>query len=140
MRPLSMLMVLGTSLLLACAAHAEDLHPIAAVMKEKVSDPSKPFTMLVRLTAKEGKAKELEDAFKVATVESRKEPGCLAYQLNRDVEKENIYIVYEQWKSINAIDAHVKAPYTVKLLEQIGELTEGGPDIQVLLPIGEPVK
>src|SRR5262245_46254956 len=66
--------------LFPATASAQD-HPVVALVKSKVKDPAKPFALLVTIKAKAGKEKELEAAFAPCIAATKKEAGCLAYEL-----------------------------------------------------------
>lgn len=112
-------------------------HPIAAQVKAKLKDPSKPFTMVVLVKLKDGSTEKFEAAFAKATKETRKEKGSLAYDLNRDADDATRYMVYERWKSLAALEAHLKTPHITALLGEIGELMANPPEVRVLTPVGE---
>jgi len=103
---------------------AED-HPAVALVKSKVKDPAKPFALLVTIKAKPGKEKELEAAFASCIVATKKEPGCLAYELNRDPDDTTSYVMFEKFKNLAALEAHLKAGHTAQLFKAIGPLTAG---------------
>jgi quinol monooxygenase YgiN len=115
----------------------EDLHPIAAQVKGKLKDANKPFTMAVLLTVKEGAGAKLEAAFAKAIPPTRKEKGCIAYDLNHDTEKETRYVVYERWKSIADLQAHLKSAHITALLDEIKDVIDGSPEVRVLIPAAE---
>jgi quinol monooxygenase YgiN len=106
-------------------ATGADDHPVVAMVKSKVKDPTKPFALLVTIKAKAGKEKDLEATFAPCIAATKKEPGCLAYELNRDPDEPTIYVMYEKFKSVAALDAHLKLEHTMKLLSALGPLTDG---------------
>jgi quinol monooxygenase YgiN len=107
------------------AASAADDHPAVALVKSKVKDPTKPFALLVTIKAKAGKEKELEATFAPCLAATKKEPGCLAYELNRDPDDPTAYFMYEKFKSVAALEAHLKLEHTIKLLKALESLTDG---------------
>jgi quinol monooxygenase YgiN len=119
----------------APAQEKED--PIAATVKASVKDPSRPFTMLVRLKIKEGAAAKFEAAFARAIAATRREKGNRAYELNRSAKAPNEYLLYERWQNLAALQAHLKAPHLTAALAETGPLLEGAPEVRVLLPVGE---
>jgi len=112
-------------------ARAEDDHPVVALVKSKVKDPAKPFALVVTIKAKAGKEKDLEAAFAPCLAATRKEPGCVAYELNRDPDDPTVYLMFEKFKSIAALNEHLKQAHTQKLLKALGTLTEEGPKAKV---------
>ena len=71
-----------------------------------------------------------EDAVKevlVALVEpTRKEPGCLCYNLHESKSDKTQFMFYEQWASKEAIDAHGKTPHMKALGGKLKGKTEKG--------------
>jgi quinol monooxygenase YgiN len=112
-------------------------NPVITAVKARLKDPNKPFTLIVRVQVKEGADKQFEAAFAKAIPASRKEKGNLAYDLNRDTENPSRYVVYERWKDLAALEAHLKTPHINALFAELPKVTEGAPESQVLLPAGE---
>lgn len=52
--------------------------------------------------------------FKKLVEESRKEEGCLRYELNQCLDNVNLYFVIETWNSLQAIDYHKATPHFVE--------------------------
>lgn len=114
-------------------AQAADEHPIVTLIKSKVKDHNKPFALVVTIKAKAGKAKDVEAAFAPCIAATKKEAGCLAYELNRDPDDPTGYVMYEKFKSVAAIKDHLEQEHTKKLLSALGSLTDGGPTAKVYL-------
>jgi quinol monooxygenase YgiN len=112
-------------------------HPIAATVKAALKDTTKPFTLVIRAQVKEGMAEKFEAAFAKAVKPTRQEKGCLAYQLNRQADAPNNYLVYERWKDLAALEAHLKSKHITTLLGEIHELMSAPPEMHVLLPVAE---
>jgi quinol monooxygenase YgiN len=123
------------SCVILCAA--EDDHPIVTQVKEKLKDPAKPFTLGIRLKIKADKGKDFEAAFAPALKETRKEKGCLAYDLNKSSDDESIYVLYERWTNLPALATHLKTPHMEKLLASVHDYFEGSPEIRVFFPAAE---
>ena len=58
---------------------------------------------------------------------TRKEKGCIAYDLNRDLEDPTKFLFYERWQSVDALSTHLNAEHTKKLVGGLGKLLEGAP-------------
>jgi quinol monooxygenase YgiN len=112
-------------------------NPVIVAVKSRLKNPDKPFTLLVRVQVKEGAGKQFEAAFAKAITGTRKEKGNLAYQLNRDTENPTRYLVYERWKDLAALEAHLKAPHIQALFAELPKVTDGAPESQILIPAGE---
>jgi quinol monooxygenase YgiN len=102
-----------------------DDHPAVALVKSKVKDPAKPFALFVTIKAKPGKEKDLEAAFAPCIAATKKEAGCLAYELNRDPDEPTTYVMFEKFKNLAALEKHLKLEHTAKLFKAIEPLTDG---------------
>jgi quinol monooxygenase YgiN len=112
-------------------------NPVITVVKSRLKNPDQPFTLIVRVQVKEGAGKQFEAAFAKAIPATRKEKGNLAYDLNRDTQNPSRYLVYERWKDLAALEAHLKTPYIKELLAELLKVTDGAPESQILLAAGE---
>jgi quinol monooxygenase YgiN len=114
------------------AARAQEEFPVVTLVKSKVKDVKKPFALLVEFKVKAGKEKDFETAFAPALVATRKEAGCVAYYLNRDPDHPEVYTMYEQFRGVAALEAHMKEKHTDTLLKTVGPMCEGDPKVKVL--------
>ncbi len=130
-----LLAALSLTLALAGFAPAADDHPVVATAKKELKHPDKPFAMWVSVTAKAGKEKELEDAFLACQKDTRKEKGCVAYDINKGAERR--YFFYEKWKDVDGLAAHVTADHTKKLLAMFADLIDGDAKIEFLPTVGD---
>jgi len=137
--PLRMLfsLVLLAAMTLSTVRADDDQPPIVAAVKAQLADPAKPFTMFVKIRVKDGQEKAFEAAFTNVVANTRKEPGCLTYDLTKLAGEKPVYVVYERWKNLEALTSHAKAPYIVKLLNQLPQFAEGGPELQVGVMVAE---
>jgi quinol monooxygenase YgiN len=118
-------------------AGEDKANPVITFVKSRLKNPDKPFTLIVRIKVKEGAGKQFEAAFAKAISATRKEKGNLTYDLNRDTQTPSRYLVYERWKDLAALEAHLNAPHLKALLAELPKVTDGPPESQVLLPEGE---
>lgn len=125
--PLTLLLATG-----ARTAAADDENPVIKLIKSKVKDEKKTFAILVTFKVKAGNEKKFEEAFAPCLVATRKEPGCVAYFLNRDPDDATTYIMYESFKGIPGLEAHMKEKHTQTLLATVIPMCEGDPKIKVL--------
>ena len=111
--------------LAAAEVRAQGENPLVKLIKSKVKDDRKPFAITVEIKVKAGKETEFEAAFVPFLEATRKEPGCVVIQLNRDADQPDTYLVYEQFKSVAALDEHVKQKYAGTLVKTIRPLQDG---------------
>jgi quinol monooxygenase YgiN len=112
-------------------------NPILEAARENVSDPKKPFTMVVMVKVQEGQGKSFEKLFQPAIQATRKEKGCIAYDLNRDLKDATKYYVYERWKSIAALEQHMETEHIKTLLSKLPEVLAGPPEAMFFAVAGE---
>jgi len=73
------------------------------------------------------KAAEVEKALVLAkelVVETRKEQGCISYELCQNKDKANHVVVIEEWESQAILDAHMETPHFTDLVPKLQALTE----------------
>ena len=85
--------------------------------------------LAVTWVAKTGREAETTALFSKLTQESRKEPGCVTYQVHRHRTEPRRFFIYEQYKDDAALEAHRNAPhflqYAKKDLPKVADRVEG---------------
>jgi quinol monooxygenase YgiN len=82
------------------------------------------LTAMVR--AKQGQEDAVKEALLSLVEPTRKEPGCLCYNLHQSKSDPTMFMFYEQWKSKEALDAHGKTPRMRALGAKLKDKTEKG--------------
>ena len=86
--------------------------------------------------AKQGREGEMAAVFSRLTEESRKEPGCVTYQVHKHKTEARRFFVYELYKDDAALEAHRASAhflqYARKELPKLGDRVEG----QLYEPLG----
>ena len=67
--------------------------------------------LAVTWMAKIGRESEVAAIFEKLSAESRKEPGCLMYQVHKHKTDPRRFFIYEQYKDDAALEAHRAAPH-----------------------------
>lgn len=70
-----------------------------------------PIIINAHIQAAPGHEKELGNELNTLVTPSRKEPGCLAYELHVDPADPGKFMFYEKFASQVALDLHLEAPY-----------------------------
>jgi (4S)-4-hydroxy-5-phosphonooxypentane-2,3-dione isomerase len=87
------------------------------------------IVLAVTWVARAGREQEVTSLFSKLTEDSRKEPGCLMYQVHRHRTEPRRFFIYEQYKDDAALEAHRTAPhflqYAKKDLPKIADRVEG---------------
>ena len=68
---------------------------------------------------------------------TRQERGFLSFDLNRQPSDPDVVVVYERWRSLADLEAHLRAPYVVALREALNGLVVALPEFSVLTPVGD---
>ena len=50
---------------------------------------------------------------------TRKEKGCISYDLHRDNDDDSVFVFYEVWKNSDCLAKHIKSKHFVKCFEII---------------------
>ena len=80
------------------------------------SDEVGPYTLVGFAKAKPGMA-DLLEARLISLVEpTRREPGALRYDVNRDRDDPHAFVFYEVWQSVDHLQAHLEKPYVQAFL------------------------
>ena len=92
--------------------------------------------LAVTWVAKAAREADVAGLLSKITEESRKEPGCIMYQVHRHRTEPRRFFIYEQYKDDAALEAHRTAPhflqYAKKDLPKIADRIEG----HVFEPLG----
>ena len=85
--------------------------------------------LAVTWMAKVGHESDVAVIFEKLTAESRKEPGCLMYQVHKHKTDPRRFFIYEQYKDDAAMEAHRTSSHFLQLakkdLPKIADRTEG---------------
>ena len=76
--------------------------------------PKDGVTLLVILRPKEGQDSLLEAELRALVGPTRREPGCLTYDLHRGAEGGGWYLLHEVWESREHHRAHTQTPHFIR--------------------------
>lgn len=82
------------------------------------------LSVVVHLTAKPGKEAALHKWLTGLLGPTQKEPGCIRYELNQEIENKAAYTFAEKFANRGAFEEHVKMPYAQRFSEQLDELVQ----------------
>jgi quinol monooxygenase YgiN len=99
-------------------------------MNEKV------VTVVATFQALPGKEAELRAALIGLVAPTRKENGCLNYDLHQSPEESAKFLFYENWTSKAALDVHLQSAHVKALLPRVDELCTAFPEIKIWEKIG----
>jgi len=85
---------------------------------------SKNLTLIAKITAKEGHSNFVKKELLKLIEPSRKEDGCLFYDLHTDNENHNVFVFYETWQSKAHWEKHNEATPLAEFLKATDGLLE----------------
>jgi quinol monooxygenase YgiN len=91
----------------------------------------KNITVVATFQALPGKEEELKKALIGLVAPTRKEAGCINYDLHQSPEEPGKFLFHENWTTKAALDAHLKMPHIQVLLPRLEGLAVGMPEIKI---------
>jgi quinol monooxygenase YgiN len=79
-------------------------------------------TIIGTVTARPEHREELEAILAGQVVPTRAEAGCINYDFHADLADPCIFVFYENWRSQEDLDRHMKMPHLLPLLSQAQRL------------------
>jgi quinol monooxygenase YgiN len=76
--------------------------------------PKDAVTLIVMLRAREGQETLLEAELRALVNPSRKEEGCLRYDLHRSVDQPGVLLLHEVWATREAHAEHTRLPHFLR--------------------------
>ncbi|MBF0517314.1 MAG: antibiotic biosynthesis monooxygenase [Nitrospirae bacterium] len=79
-------------------------------------------TVMALIKAKEGMLDVVKQELLALIEPTRKESGCISYDLHQSQEIANYFMFYETWQSKADLNAHLAMPYIQRLVEKSEEI------------------
>ena len=86
--------------------------------------------VVARVLARPEKAAEAAILLQGLVAPTRREPGCLRYELLRNAEDPADFTFVEEWRDAAAREAHFATPHMQAALARVPELVAAPPDIR----------
>lgn len=112
----------------------DEVGGIIAAFEAQVGHRQRPLAIIARFRVRSGTGSRIEKAFAEASVQTARESGALAYQLHRQPDNSDVFVVYERWRSLDDLEMHLRTPYITTLRAEIDAVMEGQPSFDVVLP------
>jgi quinol monooxygenase YgiN len=96
------------------------------------------LTIIARVKAKPGMEQRMQQDLLALLAPTRSEAGCITFDLLIDINDPTVFMLYENWESKAALDAHFEQPY-VKQVLQAYEVTLAEPIAVNFLSKVEPI-
>jgi quinol monooxygenase YgiN len=82
------------------------------------------LSVVARLKAREGMEDRLREELLSLVEPSRKEEGCLSYDLHQAIEDPSLFYFYENWASQQDFDEHLQRPHVQEFDQKLDDLGE----------------
>ncbi len=93
---------------------------------------SKKLTVVASFKAKVGMEETVLKELTALLAPTRKEAGCIQYDLHRGTDDPGVFVFYETWKSKQVLEEHLQMPYLQALLGKVEDLFAEPPVISLL--------
>jgi len=75
------------------------------------------LTVIARIKAQPGMEKQMQQDLLGLLEPTRSESGCINFDLLIDINDPTVFMLYENWESQAALDAHFEQPYVKQVLK-----------------------
>ena len=97
---------------------------------------AKSLTVIAQIKAKPGKEGQVRQELLSLVAPSRKDDGCLNYDLHQALDNPTRFLFHENWTSKAHLDRHLQKPDLQAVLAKLGELVAEPPQITLWEKIG----
>lgn len=87
------------------------------------------LVVVAEINAQPGKEAELRALLNGFVEPTRKEAGCLKYDLHEQIDQPGRFFFLEEWSSPEALAAHLQSPHITAALPRVPDLCTGEPRI-----------
>lgn len=98
--------------------------------------PSNGLRVVARIKAKQDKVEEVRRLLSGLIEPTRREEGCVTYELLQNREDPTDFTFVEEWASDEAFGRHFETEHLKNALPQLPELAAEEPDIRTYMVIG----
>lgn len=93
------------------------------------------ISLIAKLTAADGKAEALEDAFRGVIAAAEEEAGLEVYSVHAVNDEPGVYYFFELYRDDEAKDVHGKGERMQAAMGAFGGLLAGRPELTMMTPI-----
>lgn len=96
------------------------------------------LTVVAKMKAKPGMEEQVKQEVQALVAPTRAEAGCINYDLHQSLEEKGLFLFYENWKSREDLDAHLKTPHLQAFQEKAERILAGPLEIAFYEMLSEP--
>ncbi len=97
---------------------------------------NKSLTVVAQIKAKPGKEAQVGQELLSLVAPSRKDAGCLNYDLHQGLDNPALFLFHENWSSKAHLDQHLQKPDLQAVLARVGQMVAEPPQITLWEKIG----
>ncbi len=97
---------------------------------------AKTVTVIAQVKAKPGKESLVRKELLSLVAPSRKDAGCINYDLHQAKDNPALFLFHENWTSKAELDAHLAKPDLQAVLGRVGQMVAEPPQISLWEKIG----
>jgi quinol monooxygenase YgiN len=80
------------------------------------------LTVVARIKAKPGMEERVKEELLALVAPTRREPGCINYDLHQALDDSSQFIFYENWRSKDDLDKHLQMSYLQAFLGKVDQI------------------
>jgi quinol monooxygenase YgiN len=97
---------------------------------------TKTLTVIAQIKARPGKEGQVRQELLSLVAPSRKDAGCVNYDLHQATDNPTLFLFHENWTSKAHLDAHLQKPDLQSVLGRVGQMVSEPPQITLWEMIG----
>ena len=97
---------------------------------------TKSLTVVAQIKARPGKEAQVRQELLSLVAPSRKDAGCLNYDLHQGLDNPTLFLFHENWSSKAHLEQHLQKPDLQAVLARVGQLVAEPPQITLWEKIG----
>lgn len=98
--------------------------------------PDNGVRVVARVVARPGKVEELRALLRGLVEPTRREPGCVTYELLQNKTDPTDFTFVEEWRSEADLDAHLQSEHLRQARSRLSDLVAADPDIRRYTVVG----
>lgn len=87
--------------------------------------------VIAKITIKEEMIDTLKSIIPSLVAETRKEAGCILYQLFQDLNNKKVFAVIEEWESSEALQKHMNSKHFQEAMPKMSEIQEKDTEVTI---------
>jgi quinol monooxygenase YgiN len=99
-------------------------------IKGETEMPQNTLRVVARIIARPDSIDGVRSCLSDLIEPTRKEPGCISYELLQNKSDPSDFTFVEEWESDDAMDAHLKTDHLQKAISRVTGLIAAAPDIR----------